>query len=457
LLVLLLPIRTLKWLFLALLIGLTAVAEYRLRVLGFQQATYYSLYARLPEFFAGGLLAMYSRSLRGEVSPWFSGLGLVFVLASAVAQPQLGPFPGLAALLPVAGAVFVLLNPTPGPSARLLTNKPMVWLGRMSYSLYLWHWPVLAFLRYYTGSSELDIPFSLLFVTLTLLLATLSFYLVETPLRVRHTGFKQALSYALLTGAALATSPGMARINHSWSSPLPVEYMRYADPATICHGQIVRDCLRGDLNSDSEVLVLGDSHAAMLNLFFDQLGKDLGFKARIITASSCVTIPGFDHQRVAEWAQEPCLEQIEQAKKYLPATKIVIVAAKWSWQLTSKDFRDAFDAFLAETTRAGNQVIVFEQVSMLSKNPLRALRFKTLGMNPTVELDPAYLEANATLRHMVARHQTASTVNFSNFGFSSETLFIDGMPIYFDEHHLNEEGSRRYAAAARSAFRELVD
>lgn len=65
LLVLLLPSKLLKWLFAALLICLTAVAEYRLRILGIEQATYYSLYARLPEFLAGGLLAMYLHRNRG--------------------------------------------------------------------------------------------------------------------------------------------------------------------------------------------------------------------------------------------------------------------------------------------------------------------------------------------------------------------------------------------------------
>lgn len=65
LLVLLLPIKALKWLFAALLIPLTAVAEYRLRGLGLHQATYYSLYARLPEFFAGGLLALYIYTAAG--------------------------------------------------------------------------------------------------------------------------------------------------------------------------------------------------------------------------------------------------------------------------------------------------------------------------------------------------------------------------------------------------------
>lgn len=456
LLVLQLPIKALKWLFAALLISLTALAEYRLRMLGLQQGTYYSLYARLPEFFAGGLVALYTRTTVGR-NPLLSGLGLTLVLTSAAAQPLLGPFPGLAALLPVTGTVFLLLCPPQGLPGQLLTNKPMVWLGELSYSLYLWHWPVLAFLRYYTGSQVLDMPFSLLFVFLTLLLATLSFYRVETPLRAHRTRLKQGLVYALLAGAALTVSPSMAKINEALSPSLPVEYRRYADPTTICHGQVVGDCLKGDLASNREVLVLGDSHAAMLNLFFDQLGKELGFKARIITASSCVTVPGFDYRRIAEWAQKPCLEQIEQAKKYLPNAQLIFLAASWNWQLAAEDFKNTLDTFLSIQSRAGVQVYILEQEPLLSNNPLRAIRFEALGLHPRIGIDPAYKQANATLQRIAARHLGVNSLNFEATGLFGQAPFAAGVPIYLDEHHLNEEGARRYAAVARSAFKAIMD
>lgn len=458
-LVLLLPARALQWLLLTLLIGLTTVAEYRLRILGIQQETYYSLYARLPAFFAGALVAMWMRTTGGGYGkPWFGSLGLALVLASAAAQPLLGPFPGVLALPPVAGAALILLRPAQGPAGQLLASKPMVWLGELSYSLYLWHWPVLALLRYYTGSPVLDMPFSLLFIVLTLLLATLSYYAVETPLRAHRTRLKQVLGYGLLTVAALATSPAMASINQALSpAPLPIEYQRYADPATICHGQIVGDCLKGDLTSDKEVLVLGDSHAAMLNLFFDQLGKELGFKARIITASSCVTIPGFDYQRIPEWAHKPCLAQIEEAQKYLPSAKVIFLAASWNWQLAASDFQNALDAFLTAQSHTSAQVYLLEQEPLLSKNPLRAQRFKALGLAPKIDIDPAYQQTNANLQRLAARHQSAASLNFEATGFFAHAPFADGIPIYLDEHHLNEVGAKSYAAVARSAFTKILD
>ncbi|WP_286998391.1 MULTISPECIES: acyltransferase family protein [Comamonas] len=456
-LVLLLPTRVLQWMLAALLIGLTALAEYRLRILGIQQETYYSLYARLPAFFVGALVALWMHAA-GGVKPWLGSLGLVLVLVSAAVQPRLGPFPGVLALLPVTGAALILLRPVQGTVGQLLASKPMVWVGELSYSLYLWHWPVLALMRYYTGSQVLDMPLSLLFIVLTVVLATVSYYVVETPLRAHRARFKQMLGYSLLVGGVLATSPAMAAINRVLSpAPLPIEYQRYADPATICHGQIVGDCLQGDFSSDKEVLVLGDSHAAMLNLFFDQLGKELGFKARIITASSCVTIPGFDYQRIAEWAHEACLKQIEQAQKYLPSAKTIFLAASWNWQLASSDFQHVLEAFLDGQSQAGARIYILEQEPLLSKNPLRALRFSALGLGPKIDIDSAYQQANASLQRLAARHPGVTSLNFEASGMFTQAPFADGIPIYLDEHHLNEAGAKRYAAAARSAFTKIMD
>lgn len=457
-LVLLLPTRALKWLLAILLIGLTAMAEYRIRVLGIQQATYYSLFARLPEFFAGALVALSIRSSGGwGLKPWFSSLGLALVLASAAVQPLLGPFPGFAALLPVFGAALVLQRPAQGMAGQVLASKPMVWLGKLSYSLYLWHWPVLALLRYYTGSQLLDIPFSLLFITLTLLLATFSYYWVETPLRAHHIRFKHTLAFSLLVGAVLATSPSMAKINQTLSPlPLPVEYLRYADAATICHGQIVGDCLKGDLSSSKEVLVLGDSHAAMLNLFFDQLGKELGFKARIITASSCITIPRFDYQRLPEWAHKPCLAQIEQAKEHLPNAKVIFLAGMWSFQLQSDQFRKVFAEFLNSGAPQA-QKYVLSQIPLLSVNPMRNQRFNAIYLKSIASKRGEYKSANERVKIIAGFGVKATYLALDEQGvFRVAPIFKDGL-IYYDESHMNEMGVLNYAIQTKELIMEIIN
>lgn len=450
-LLLLVPARALKWLLVALIVSMTAVAEYRLRILGIQQETYYSLYARLPAFFTGVLMALPMLTGKGGY-PWLGSLGLVFVLASAAFQPLLGPFPGALALLPVAGAALILLSPVQGVVGQMLSHPFMVRLGGLSYSLYLWHWPILALLRYYTGLNVLDMPFSLLFVALTFLLATLSYYAVETPLRAHRARPRQVLGYGLLAGLVFATGPSMAAINQALSpAPLPIEFQRYADPTTICHGQIVGNCLKGDLNSDKEVLVLGDSHAAMLNEFFDPLGKELGFKARIITASSCVTIPDFDYLRIPEWAHKPCLAQIEHAKQHLPTAKVIFLAGMWNWQLASTNFQNALETFVSAQSQAGVRIYLIEQEPLLQKNPLRARRLQAIGMTTArIDKDPAYQFANAKLKRIASRYHGVTSLSFESSGFFDEAPFANGILIYMDEHHLNERGVKLYAHAIRN-------
>lgn len=453
-----LPPRLLKWSLVTLVIGLTALSEYRLSVLGIEQATYYSLYARLPEFFAGCLVALHIRSAQWRTKPWLGVLGILLIICSAIGQPHLGHFPGGPALLPVIATTLVLAQPVQGRIGQWLTCAPMIRLGELSYSLYLWHWPVLALLRYYTGCEVLSLSHSLLFVAITLLLATLSFYWVETPLRARGAARKLLLAYGVLALSVLVIGKGIGSLNQLVSpAQLPVTYQRYADPATICHGQIVGDCFRGDLSSQKEVLVLGDSHAAMLNHFFENLGKGLGFKARIITASSCVTIPGFDYNRIDEWSRAPCLAQIESVRAPIRNASVIFIAAHWVWQFESKEFQAALEGFLLEQTRAGKKIYLLGQEPLLVQNPMRALHFKAIGLPYEVTISAKYRSANAKLKKYASHYAGVTYLNFEQTGFFDEAPFYHGELIYFDNHHLNAFGAERYGEVARDDFRKIVD
>ncbi|MHC8367860.1 acyltransferase family protein [Pseudomonas sp. ZT5P21] len=457
-LVLVVPTKALKWLLATLLIGFTAIADYRLRILGIEQATYYSLYARLPEFFAGGLVAVYVYTIGWGNKPWLNALGLSLIVFAAITQPHLGHFPGLPALLPVIATALILMHPAQGFSRRLLASPIMVRLGELSYSLYLWHWPVLALLRYYTGVEVLSLPFSLLFFALTFVLSVMSYYWVETPLRAQRAHIKQALAYCFLALVMLAAVKGISKLNEVVSpTQLPIEYQRYADPSTICHGQIVGDCLKGDLNSQKEVLVLGDSHAAMLNNFFDPLGKELGFKARIITASSCVTIPNFDYNRIDEWSRSSCLAQIERARIPIRDASVIFLAASWSWQFESLEFQRALSEFLQEQTQAGKKIYLMAQEPRLAQNPLRALRFRDIGLPFNVGIDNSYLNANIRLKGYAEKYKGVTYLNFERSGFFTIAPFFNGELIYLDEHHLNKIGAEKYSEAARNEFKRIME
>ena len=458
---LLLPKRLLNWVLPISIIGLTAYAEYQLRIAGNQQATYYSLMARLPAFCLGAWVALligksndFAGGGRRKLSLTWLAAGLI---ALALALPKItGHFPGLAGLLPTVGAALIILLNANNRLTQLLSNKTLVWIGALSYSLYLWHWPVLAFMRYYTGAEILNWQYSLAFVALTLVLATASYYWIETPLRLKGSK-KQMFGYASLAALIVLAAVSMKKINaHYTPEPLPVEYTRYADPKTICHGQIVGDCLKGDLTSNKEVLVLGDSHAAMLNHFFDYLGKELGFKARIITASSCVTIPGFNYQRIAEWAHKPCLAQIEHAKPYIEKADTIFLAASWNWHMQSQEFNQALTNFLSNEEYQAQKYII-SQEPLLNRHPMRNQRFTHLGIGTKAGLDTDYLRTNQLLQEMTETANTSNYLALNKLDFFQQAPIYKEKLMYLDEHHINEIGAVEYAKQSMLEIKKAID
>lgn len=455
------PRKKLYWALPIAALIITAYTEYRLQQ-GIRQATYYSLFARLPAFFMGGWIALiaddkYKERISAKNCERLGCISIVIILFSFVAPKPTGNYPGISSIAPILAISLIIFINAKNGLTLFLSAKWLIFIGTLSYSLYLWHWPVLAILRYYTGAQILNVKFTLIFVVLTSLLSIASYYFVENLLRKKFS--KQLLlGYAFLLILIIGSAVEAKRINAYFAiEQLPLEYRRYADPEKICHGKIVDDCLMGDLNSAKEVLVLGDSHGAMLNYFFDYLGKEIGFKARIITASSCVTIPGFDYQRIPEWAQKDCLQQIEKSGEYLGNSSIIFLAAIWHWQLLSDDFKKSLSDFLYHQNQIGSKVYIFEQEPLLAINPLRAIHFKYLGLEPNIDIDPAYKEANTILQRLVANYSNVSTLNFEGTGVFSQAPFVNDVPIYFDEHHLNQAGAKHYAAAAISSFRKIMD
>ena len=461
--VLLMPLHWLKKLLPMLLILIIGITEYVLRVKGEQQAVYYSLFARIPEFLAGAGIALYGIENRTKVKTanflWLSGL-LIIIASTAVINSELY-FPGLLSLLPVMGACLLIANGHSSYS-RFLSYSPLVWLGALSYSLYLWHWPVLAFLRYYTGAQNLSEQYTFVFIVTTLVLSIASYYIIEarfhratkqTAIKKSRLPVKAMVSYGMVIIIAALLSELTKELNDSLSPPeLAVQNLRYADPSTICHGSMPNGCWKGDIDSGHKILVLGDSHAAMLNHFFDYLGKELDFKARIITASSCVTIPGFDYERLPGWAQKSCFAQIEAAQEDLQEAEVIFIAGMWSYQTQSENFKIALRNFFETAASQGKKIYVLPQIRQLAISPMRARRFQALGLPTKVEQTEAASIANTVIRDIVEDFDNVTYLNFLSNDFFSDAPFYQNNLIYFDQDHLNEKGSKLYGKMVRDTF-----
>jgi peptidoglycan/LPS O-acetylase OafA/YrhL len=249
-------------------------------------AAFYLLHSRAWELLVGCLLASigFARcpltSGRQLINEVLSAAGLLSILFSVVLFTSQTPFPGVAALLPCLGTAAIIYSNASQSTrvGRLLSWGVLVWIGGLSYSLYLWHWPMLAFARY-SSVTPLSSPATVGIIVASFPMAWLSYRYIETPFRrpVSRRGAFGVLTLAgisltclLIAGSLIVATKGakgrsafqVDTFDFDISSNAPVEEMHKAVfSAPINHDVIYR--LGRVNNTQPKVMLVGDSFSGM--------------------------------------------------------------------------------------------------------------------------------------------------------------------------------------------------
>ncbi len=276
-----------------------------------------------------------------SAGPW---IGLFFIGASYVLFDQNTPFPGLAAMLPCIGAVAIIhYGNEKSRLTRMLSTRPMVYVGLLSYSLYLWHWPLFAITRYWVGR-ELTWAVSVLLIVASFGLAWGSMRFVETPFRakagqsfnkrrLRPFLFTVASACVLIAMSALVIktdgfpnrfSKGVLRYTAA-DTKIPKGFRSSLDQAR--EGEFPR------VGSDADAmaidfLVWGDSHAIAIARQFDELAVEHEVSGRLAAKLGTPPLLGV-------WNSLKGRDSIEWNDRVLNYVKThdvkhVIFAARWA-------------------------------------------------------------------------------------------------------------------------------
>lgn len=170
---------------------------------------FYSAPARAWELLLGALLAIYPRGapLNRQLAELLGAAGAALIIYAILFYSEATPFPGAAAILPCAGAALIIYTGQANATftGRLLSTSAFRFPGLISYSLYLWHWPVLVFYKMYAITQPSHLETALLFVVMTAA-AWASWKFAEAPFRTRQLLRRQRSLFAAGGGVMLASA-----------------------------------------------------------------------------------------------------------------------------------------------------------------------------------------------------------------------------------------------------------
>lgn len=276
-------------------------------------------------------------------------VGLGLIVFSMLTFDKTTPFPGANALLPTLGCALVLLFATAQTwVGRLLSLKPFVQIGLISYSAYLWHQPIFAITRN-TVPDRLGTPTMVFLIALTFCLAFLSWRFVEVPFRTKRVG-RKSLAYFSIVGilffAAVAT---WMHIKHGFPERFPAQFSSAFDPFKVKEGKYcsfnkttgyedIEVCEFGDREGGRTALLIGDSHASSLLGELDEAYKRQGVKGLRLGLLNCKhTIPGMIAGHVTQATiteAKQCQENLAHVVSFLKTNAdAVVVSVRWTSKL----------------------------------------------------------------------------------------------------------------------------
>ncbi|SMD03025.1 Peptidoglycan/LPS O-acetylase OafA/YrhL, contains acyltransferase and SGNH-hydrolase domains [Primorskyibacter flagellatus] len=314
-------------------------------------AAFYLFPFRAWELLAGVCLAItgYQRGLSWQVHPALSWVGIALIAVAVFLFEAGDHFPGFYALVPVLGATLIIANGRDKNIInRALCSRPALFFGLISYSLYLWHWPIVTLLRYYQGEHDLAAWQILLMLAAAVVVSWISWRVVETPFRRGVLpGWQLVAGYVtaamMLAGGALsfAFSEGLPGRFTPESHPYIAatrdfnqDWSRCTQPVTGVWGGI-EICPIGPAGPP-KVLIWGDSHARAFKEGIERAAFEANQPGLLIWRPGCPPLIGvLKDELVSSPSEEAaCASSVEVVLQGLAATasiQTVLLVGRWSY------------------------------------------------------------------------------------------------------------------------------
>jgi peptidoglycan/LPS O-acetylase OafA/YrhL len=437
---------------------------------------------RAWELLMGCILALHpSLPSKSKFSEALSWLGLGMILYAVFAFNADTAFPGFPALLPCGGAVLLIYAGGNSRAGRMLSWKPLVFLGLISYSLYLWHWPILVFTRLWLHRPLLGWE-NVLLIAISLMVAIFSWRWIEQPFRKKGVPALRPRLFLTSFLIILALAGVYAWVWQSGGLPGRFDSLTVAlDKETIpekrikgctgvfLKGKKMKPCEIGSLQhgAPTSVLIWGDSHSFALHPALEEIFSLRGIRGIAAGMDRCPPLFGIENEDKRPLSRT-CYAHNNFVMEYLkthPDVRHAILAAAWS-----RYSNDASKYVLADKTSGakGNELVfgptlkrTVETLRMMGISVtivgmvpgargnvpvemLKSHRFGTPQLPATDRL--VYRKENKRFMAVVAEMASWESVQFidmsSIFCPSDSCIYSqNGLPLFWDKGHLNSRGA----------------
>lgn len=426
------------------------------------EANFYLLPTRAWELAAGSLLALARpKAVSSRTAGALALAGIALIVISLFAINRDMPFPGYFAMPPVLGAALIIRYADKGNLAGcLLSLPPFVWTGLLSYSIYMWHQPVLAFARqaYMVNTGGVLAAPLLIFI---LVLSYLSWRWIEIPFRLgkRHWGSRKVVTVSVASLAALsstvvfASNEAIFRMRYPEDIRRIYSFLNYRETDDY-RTQFRSGCFvsgqgtQGDFNYDACIvfqedrrnyLIVGDSHAAMLAVALSEKNPNINLIQA--TSSGCLPLLGAPGLEICTEMRNSVLGALIGDERL----EGIIFAARWNARAL-----DAFEATVALGVENGHTVSVVGPAPEYSIDFPIAFGYASAAGAPGQTMRffvPERQELDTRMRSALSA-STARYFSLIDIICESGTCQRDtssGDPMQFDYGHLTLSGAREVA------------
>lgn len=452
------------------------------------QSSYYLLHTRAWELGVGVLLALVKPTpVRGGIANVLNIIALVMIGASAVLLNEKSPFPGYWAMVPVLGAALMII--ANGRVNQLVLENPcMRFIGKVSYSWYLWHWPLLSLANLFC-----DYPITatqgVMISLLALFISYLSWRWVEQPFRHLRTSPSRTVVNYCLTSLALVAVISVVWIGHGLQYRVnatvnAAEQTKVADetnPCLVGYGVDTPNHLQQCMpkSNVAGIALLGDSHAAALRHGIAEYAEQLNKPLFQLNKSSCPFLIGAT-RAMADHPQQgqECAAFNQKVLAVLQQNKIdqVVITAFWEAGFDTQGsgfiktghpeldnlaaFHEGMNQTIQTLKSMGIKVVLIEDVPEMDVDVLRATvnnnipvraqinhflngwQHKPLFESRTKAMEPYHPQINSILAQYQSPQIKVINLRDNLCDANGCLMSAKGQPLYLDHHHLTRLGNQ---------------